>query len=77
MSNTLYITRNRRVDTKLNKLVDDNKLVTCYRDRNQRIFKNEKLIVSQKKKYIFLRLLSDEDINLLPNLYHYLVGVQI
>lgn len=74
MSNALYVARNPHVDLRLDKLANDHKLITCYRDKHQRVLKNEKLIVSQKKKYIFLRVLSDKDISSLPDLYQYLAG---
>lgn len=75
MNNMLYIERNRRVDAQLNKLADSQNLVVCYRDKNQRILKNEKLIIAQKKKYIFLRVFSGEDISSISNIYQYLAGV--
>lgn len=76
MSNTLYIPRNRHVDKQLSKLADIQGLVVCYRDKSQRILKNEKLVVSQKKKYIFLRVFSGEDTHSISSIYQYLVGAQ-
>lgn len=76
MNNTIYIERNARVDKQLNKFVETQGLVLCYQDKTQRILKNEKLIVSQKRKYIFLRVFSDGNSLSATNIYQYLVGVQ-
>lgn len=76
MNNAIYIERNSRVDKQLNKFVEGQGLVLCYRDKNQRILKNEKLIIAQKKRYIFLRVFSDADSSSISNIYHYLVGPQ-
>lgn len=76
MNNSIYIERNPRVDMQLNKFVEAQGLVLCYRDKTQRILKNEKLIVAQKKKYIFLRIFSEKDSLSVSNIYQYLVGVQ-
>ena len=76
MNNSLYIERNSHVDDRLNKLVDAQRLVTCYLDKKQRILKNEKLVIAQKKKYLFLRVFSAEDPTSLPYLHDYLAGVR-
>ena len=76
MNNSLYIERNSHVDDRLNKLVDAQRLVTCYLDKKQRILKNEKLVIAQKKKYLFLRVFSAEDTTSLPYLHDYLAGVR-
>lgn len=76
MNNMLFIERNRCVDSQLDKLADSQNLVVCYRDKNQRILKNEKLIIAQRKKYLFLRFFSDEDTSSITNIYQYLAGAQ-
>lgn len=75
MNNTLYIVRNARVDLQLQKLVNSLNLVACYKDKDQCVMRNEKLIITQKKKYIFLRMFSD-DSRSLSDIHHYLAGVQ-
>lgn len=75
MNNTLYLERNRHVDTQLNKLASIQGLSMCYRDKNQRILKNENIIIAQKKKYIFLKVFS-EDTSSIFDLYQFLAGAQ-
>ena len=74
MNNVLYITRTPFVDARFDSFANNQKLVTCYCDRAQRVLKNSHFVVSQKKKYIFVRALSDSDQKTLPAIYHYLSG---
>lgn len=74
MIKTKYMPRNRQVDYQLNLLSQTLGLITCYKDKYETILKNDDLIISKKKKYIFLSLLSDESDISLQDIYGYLRG---
>ena len=70
MSNSLCMLRSRHLDKKLNQLVESYNLDLCYQDKSEKIFKSEDLLISLKRKYIFLYPLSDDD-TLLPEIKHF------
>ena len=74
MNNTLYLERNPHVDMQLKKLTETQGLVLCYRNRKQRIFKNEKVLVAENKKYIFLRVFSEDDSAFFSKIYEHMIG---
>ena len=60
MNSHLYLPRNRAVDCKINTLIKNYGLTLSYNERNEKIYKNEDIIVSLKKSYIFMHAISGE-----------------
>ena len=60
MNNALYLVRNKRVDEIIGSFIIKYKLELCYNTKKEKILKNENVILSQKKKYIFLRVFAED-----------------
>lgn len=56
MSNALYLVRNKRSEDKIGSLVQKYNLELCYDTKNEKVFKNENILLLLKKKYIFLQV---------------------
>ena len=63
--------RSRRLDKKLDRLIKGYNLNLCYEDKKEKVFKGDTLLLSLKRKYMFLYQLSD-DITLLPEIRQFL-----
>ena len=64
MNNAIFIPCNRQVIKNIEKTVKQYGLDECYTDSpNEKIFKNNDLILLKKRKYIFLKAFCIEDIN--------------
>lgn len=58
MSNSLYLVRNKQSERKIDSLIQKYNLELCYDTKNEKVLKNENILLLLKKKYIFLRVFS-------------------
>ena len=54
MSNALYLVRNKRSEDKIGSLIQKYNLELCYDVKDEKVLKNENILLLLKKKYIFL-----------------------
>ena len=52
MSNTMYILRKKNINYIEKKVVDHCGLKLCFKNKKERIFKNDEVLITCKKKYI-------------------------
>lgn len=52
MNNTIYILRKKSMNYIEHKLVEQCDVKLCFKNKNERIFKNDKLLITCKNKYI-------------------------
>lgn len=60
MNNLIYILRNRNDHAKIDDFIQKFGLETCYKSKYETVLKCEKLILTLKKKYIMLNVLSSQ-----------------
>lgn len=60
MNNALFFIRNKRSENIIALLVQEYKLKPCYIARNEKIMKNENIILMLKKRYVFLRVFTED-----------------
>ena len=53
MSNTMYILRKKNINYIEKKLVDQCGLKLCFKNKKERIFKNDEVLITCKKKIYF------------------------
>lgn len=63
MDNALYLLRSKSSEGKISSLIQKYNLEFCYDTKTEKVLKNENMLLLLKKKYIFLRVLT-EDSNL-------------
>ena len=61
MSNALYLVRNKRSEDKIGSLIQKYNLELCYDIKDEKVLKNENILLLLKKKYIFLRVLTGDN----------------
>jgi hypothetical protein len=61
MNNTIYILRKRSMNYIEHKLVEQSDLKLCFKNKKERIFKNEELLITCKDKYISVLVYNDGD----------------
>lgn len=61
MSNALYLVRNKRSEDKIGSLIQKYNLELCYDVKDEKVLKNENILLLLKKKYIFLRVLAGDN----------------
>ena len=59
MSKTMYFLRKRPMDYIEHKLSEQFDLKLCFKNKTERIFKNNDLLVACRKKYIFVLVYND------------------
>ena len=57
--NNIYFVRKKNLGYIQKKLVDQFGLRLCYKDKRERIFKNDELLITCKKKYISILVYDD------------------
>lgn len=60
MSDTMYIIRKKDLDCIEKNLTDNFGLKLCFKNKKERIFKNDELLITCKKKYISILVYNDE-----------------
>lgn len=74
MNNVVYLTRTRKRDDLLVVLTKQYNLKTSIMTDREKIIKNDDMIMMIKPKYIFIRIYSDTDRSLLPEIKSILEG---
>lgn len=59
MSNALYLVRNKRSEDKIGSLIQKYNLELCYDVKDEKVLKNENILLLLKKKYIFYEFLQE------------------
>ncbi len=60
MNNVIYIERNRNSSKRIADFIRRFGLVPCYKSKQETVLKRENLILTLKKKYIILNVLSPQ-----------------
>ena len=59
MNSILYFTRSKKRDEKFKSLIMDYGLTVCYKDKKEKILKNDEMLLSIKKRYVFLSFFAE------------------
>lgn len=60
MNNMIYIVRNKKSDKKISEFIKKFDLMSCYKDKKETILKCEEIIMSLRKKYVILNVISPQ-----------------
>lgn len=60
MNNMIYIARDKKSNKKIPEFIKKFDLMSCYKDRQETILKCEELIMSLRKKYVILNVISPQ-----------------
>lgn len=74
MNNTLYLSRNKDLDERLKELIHLYGLLLCYDDKHEKVLKGNSILLSLKKKYVFLRVFSDGSATLMHEIKNLLLN---
>lgn len=53
-----YLLRNHHTNLKISQIIDEYGLSKCYESKNEQVYKNERLLISIKPRYVFLEIMS-------------------
>lgn len=65
MNNAIYVVRDKVSNHSIDEIINKYSLSLCYNYKNEKILKNEKIILFLKKKYAFLRVLQEDNMVLI------------
>ena len=61
MNNVIYILRKKRMDDIEKQLIQHCNLKLCFKNKRERIFKNDEVLITCKKKYISVLVYDDSN----------------
>ncbi len=60
MNSTLYISRCSKSNNRIQSIIKNYGLIACYTNKKETILKSEKMLLSIKKRYFFIKIFSEE-----------------